>query len=124
MLADVVQVTEGGLPRAVVAHDLVIEVPLFRKGDEAARDFGLTELRHVRKQVMDDLAVQVTHQPVDDALARIDVDGVIDGVSHPREVLIARNDVEVRVRRGEVRKPYPPRPPLVAHDKPLHLVPG
>ena len=53
---------------------------------------------------MDDLAVQVTHQPVDDALARVDVDGVVDGVSHPREMLIARNDVEVRVRRGEVRE--------------------
>ena len=97
MLADVVQVTEGGLPRAVVAHDLVIEVPLFRKGDLSARDSGLTELRHEPKQVMDDLAVQVTHQPVDGALARVDVDGVVDGVSHPREMLIARNDVEVRM---------------------------
>ena len=53
---------------------------------------------------MDDLAVQVAHQPVDDAVVRIDVDRVIDGVSHPREVFIARHDIQVRVRRGKVRE--------------------
>mmetsp|Transcript_2152 Transcript_2152/g.4990 ORF Transcript_2152/g.4990 Transcript_2152/m.4990 type:complete len:250 (+) Transcript_2152:328-1077(+) len=68
---------------------------------------------------MNDLAVQISHQPVHVPARRVDVHGVIDRVVHPAQVLIRGHDREVRVARGEVREEVHVRDPVAEGEPPV-----
>ena len=124
VLTDAVEVAEGCLPRPVVRQHLVVEVPLLRERHEPPAHLRLPKLRHVREEMVDDLAVKVPHQPVHRRVPRVDVHGVVHGVVHPGDVRITRHRLEVRVRRGEVREEVHVRDPVTDPEPAVRARPG
>ena len=57
MLADVVQILKRGFPRLAVRHHRVFQTPLSGEELEFLGHFRLAKLRHIREQMVDDLAV-------------------------------------------------------------------
>ena len=104
MYADVVQILERRLPSFAVRHHRVFQTPFFGKNFESFGNFWLSKLRGIREEVVDDLQVQITHQPVDARVVRANINRVLDGVSDPTRVVPKLDDFGVRVRGGEVRE--------------------